>query len=223
MEASIHWLEPKKTPLWIGVLVVALSLGAPLLMEASFPPGDTPSDQCMHFSVSVVMWSFSAAMLLLFIPLLFFIRGVVNNRLGFRNEWVLVERRSGPVLMARDEDLTRVNNGFIIEGVTIPTGNPRFTLYTRKDLETWLHPRLARGKDLGPMRQLSWQWQHRRGQFILMITAIIAGLALIAAMEGGWMEAQFKDWLENQPECRGLLDAPGDGEPSPGSTRPTKT
>jgi hypothetical protein len=206
MEARIHWLQPKKTPFRVGLLIALMILAAPLLISISFPLTDDPASECTRFSMNVVMWSFSGMMLLLVIPLLVFVHRLVNTRLGFRDEWVLVERANGPVHIARDEDLISVNQGFIIEGVTIPTGNPKMPLYKARELETWLKPRLARGSRLGPVQQLTWQWRNRRSLFVVVCAGIVAGTALIVAMESGWLEVQFKDWLERQPECRALRD-----------------
>ncbi len=214
MEQRIHWLQPKRTAFWVGLLIAVMILAAPLLISFSFTLENDPASECTRFSVSFVMWSFSGLMLLLVIPLLVFVHRIVNTRLGFRDEWVLVERANGLVHIARDEDLISVNNGFIIEGVTIPTGNPKMPLYKGRDLEKWLKPRLARGDSLGPIQQLTWQWQHRRGLFIAIVVAILGGAALIAAMETGWMEEQFERWLGAQPECRDAIKEMNEGRKS---------
>lgn len=210
MEARIHWLQPKKTAFRLGLLFTAVILAAPLALHTGFPVDEDPRAACTRFSISVVVWGFSGLMLLLVVPLLVFVHRLVNTRLGFRDEWVLVERANGPVHIARDEDLIRVNHGFIIAGVTVPTGNPKMPLYKAGELDQWLAPRLARGSRLGPIGHLSWQWQNRRGLVVVICAGIVAGIALVAALESGWMEQQFIRWLEARPECESALQEPGD-------------
>jgi hypothetical protein len=205
MEARIHWLQPKKTAFRVGLLMTLVLVAAPLLIHAGLPTSDDPGRDCIRFSFNFVMWSFSGLMLMLVVPLLVFVHRILNTRLGFRDEWVLVERANGAVHIARDEDLISVNQGFIIEGVTIPTGNTKMPLYKASDLEEWLQPRLARGSRLGPIQQLDWQWRNRRGLVLLMCGGILVGLVLVASIESGWMEDQFKAWLESQPECRDVM------------------
>jgi len=202
MEAGIHWLAPKKTALWMGVLLLCTVLLMPLLMIVVAPEGNDPKQVCTRYALNIALWGFTAFMLVIFVPLILKMRTVVRTRLGFRDEWVLVDHGNGTIYIARDEDLIGVNNGFMIDGVTIPTGNPNMALYNSGDLDTWLKPRLARGKTLGPIQQLTWQWHNRRGLFIVSAIGICAGLVLVVAMEAGWLEKHFKDWLDTQPECR---------------------
>ena len=213
MDARIHWLSPKKTALWLALLGVGLTLAMPLLIGMGIPETDDPKKICSRYTLNLMVWGFTGMMLLIFIPLLMKMRGMMRMRIGVCDEWVLVDHGNGTVRIAADKDLIKVGNGFIVDGITIATGNPQMTLYDRKELEKWLQPRLDRCSTLGPIQQLSWQWQHRRGLFVLSAAAVVAGLALIVAMESGWLEGRLERWVKTRPAC---WDASGSGDPAQG-------
>lgn len=202
MEAAIHWLQPKKTPLWIGALSLLAMLAMPLIMDLALPETEEPERLCIRYSMNIVVWVFTGAMVLILVPLVIKLRTTVSTRIGFRDEWVLVDHGNGSMYIAQDKDLVSVNNGFMIDGVTIPTGNHQISLYDSAELEKWLEPRLAVGSKLGLIQQTRWQWHNRRGLFLLSLLGIILGGALIIVIEMGWLENRFEEWLQTRPECQ---------------------
>ena len=136
------------------------------------------------------------------------LRQMALTRIGVCEEWVLVDRGNGTVLAARDRDLLRMAKGFIIENVTISTGTPPLSLYDRGDMETWLQPRLDRAGLLGAGKQLAWQWQHQRGQFVIALLLVALGAVAVLGIELGWFQDWFNKWLQSYPAC---AEAANDG------------
>ncbi len=211
LEARVHWLEASKKPLWLLAVVGLLLVAMPVGITVGMPQPEDAKEICTRFTVDVTVWAMTGLLLVVVVPVWWKLRQVVSTRIGIADEWVLVDRGNGPVLGARDEDLLRVANGFMIDGVTIPTGSPQMSLFDKKELEQWLQPRLDRGQSLGPIKQLVWQWRHQRGMFVLTWTLVALGLVVVLGMELGWFEGWFEQWLKTRPECAVLEDA-GSGE-----------
>jgi hypothetical protein len=207
LDTRIHWILPRERLLWIGLFAVALALLIPVVIGlGDFSEGEHASG-CSKFTLGMMTWGTVGIMLLVLVPLLLKLRSIAFTRIGVCDEWVLVDYGNGVVRMARDEDLLRVPNGFIIEQVTVPTGNHQQSLYDKKELEQWLQPRLKRGGELGPIKQLAWQWQNKRGLFIAGAIAVVLMLIAVVATEMGWLEHAFEQWVESRPECQKSLGA----------------
>ena len=202
MDARIRWLQPGKSMMWIGLLIVGLGLAMPLAIALRMPGEDDQVSACAGFTLGILTWGAAGMLLIILVPVLFKLRTLASTRIGVCDEWVLVDHGNGVVRVARDEDLLRVANGFIIEQVAVPTGTPQKSLYDKKELEKWLEPRLRRAGRLSSIKHLAWQWQHKRRLFIAGVVGILLLLAAVGAMEAGWAEEGFRAWLESRPECQ---------------------
>ena len=201
LDARVHWLIASQRPLWLMAVVALLVLAMPLSLGLVTPPAEDAAERCATFSLRLLIGGATAFMVLILGGLIWKMRQVVATRIGVADEWVLVDRRSGPVQIARDEDLLRIANGFIIDGVAVPTGNQQMPFYDRQALAQWLQPRLERAPLLGPGKHLAWQWQNQRRMFILTTGLALAGLAAVLSLELGWFEPWFEQWLQAQPAC----------------------
>ena len=202
MDPRIHWLLAKKMPLRMGVLTAFLFFLIPVVLGLGVFQGDDAASACVQLTVRVVAWATVGLGVAVMVPVVFNLWRIAHTRVGVLNEWVLVDHGNGVIRIARDEDLLRVANGFIIDYTTIPTGTPQLSLYDKKELDQWLVPRLERATTLGPLQQTAWQWHNKRGAFIALLLGVIILLPLAIAVQGGWAKNRFEQWQQTQPECQ---------------------
>jgi hypothetical protein len=201
LDPRIHWLQPKKMPLRLGFLAALLFLLIPVALGLDVFQGDDAASACAQLTMRVVAWSTVGLGMVVMVPVVLNLWRVARTRVGVLSEWVLVDHGDGNIRIARDEDLLRVANGFIIDYTTIPTGTPQLSLYDKKELEQWLMPRLACATVLNPLQQTVWQWHNKRGVFIALLLGVIILLPLAIAVQGDWAKNRFEQWLQTQPEC----------------------
>lgn len=202
MDPRIHWLHARKAPLRTGMLAFFAMLLMPLVLALDLPGEGGDSAECTRLTMEIVIWGGCGLLAAITLPLGLHMRNITRTRIGVADEWVLVDHGNGVVRIARDEELLRVNNGFIIDQTTVPTGTPQVSLYDKAEVEQWLKPRMQRATHLGPLAQTKWQWQHKRSLFIALAIGIALMVVLLVMVEAGWAEQWFTRWIESQPACQ---------------------
>ncbi len=188
-DTRVQWVGMPRFDLFaiiIGLLVITLiSLG--------FVGVGTEAKA--NFTGMNVIWMMCGVMLVLVIvPLGIARRRLKNTNIGVRDEWVIVRFPDGTTEIARDRDLLEMNNGFIINLRKVSVGNERHSLYSKKDMEALLKPRLEKARKLTGQEQIRWEWQHNRRTTLLVGSISVILLIAVLMLELGYGE----DWLKGK-------------------------
>lgn len=206
LDARVHWLSASRRPLYLTAIVIVLIVAMPVALTAGKPAPESAQAQCASFTTELAVWGAVAFITLIMVPAWFRMRQTLATRIGVADEWVLVDRGSGPVLIDRQENLLRIANGFIIDKVPVVIGTPQMAIYDRDEVGRTLLPRLEKGRTLGAGAHMVWQWRNQRAFFITTSLFIVLSLAGMIAVELDWFEPWIDQWLQAQPACAQALE-----------------
>lgn len=192
---------------WLGkprfdIFAVILGLMVVMLISLGFVEvGNGASVKCTGMNVILMMTGVIS--LAVIVPLAVLRKRLKNTNIGVRDEWVVVRFPDGNTEMARDRDLLQVNHGFIVNQRKVSIGNHRQFLYSKKDIETLLEPRLARAKSLTPGEHMRWEWQHNKRTTLIGGSISVIMLVAVLLLEFGYGEAWLKDKIHSgvNSEC----------------------